>query len=397
MFAERSSIIVKDGSKLSFDYVPPKLVHREEQMQKLLMLFRPVFEYARSETAFLIGSVGTGKTATAKRFCADMMQYGMKTGIPLDYIIVNCRQRSTESGVLLQLIRHFDPGHPDRGFSPAEMMRSFRAKVESSKKRMVIVLDEADVLLKKNAADLIYQLSRFSEESINVSSSVSLILISQENILDQLDAAAASTFKRTNAIKFNKYTKNELRSIVESRAEEALVPNGINSDAIDLIADISSEWGDARLAIELLDKAARMGEELPDGVVTAEEVRAAKAMIYSVVTESKLEELDLNLKLTLLAIARSIKSMSYVNMGASEKTYAVVCEEYNVKARKHTQFWTYVQKLEKMGLISTSVESEEEGGRTTYISIPDIPSKVLAGKLVDLIESNDIVSDEDIF
>ena len=355
-------------------------------MRKLQMLFRPVFEHGRSENAFLIGSVGTGKTATAKRFCADMMQYGMKNGLPLDYIIVNCRQRSTEAGVLLQLIRHFDPGHPDRGFASSEMLRSFRSKLETSKKRMVIVLDEVDVLLKKNAGDLIYQLSRFSEESINVQSSVSMILISQENITNLLDPASVSTLKVANAVRFNKYSKDELRAIVEARAEEALVPGGIRQDAMDLIADISSEFGDARFAIDMLDKSARMAEEGTDGTVTAEEVRATKAMIYSVVTESKLEELDLNQMLTLLAIARSIKTMSYVNTGASEKTYRIVCEEYNVPARKHTQFWTYVQKLEKIGLIVTSVKAEGEG-RTTLISLPDIPARVLADKLVDMIES----------
>ena len=387
MFSERRSVIIKDSMKLTFEYVPQKLVHREEQMKKLQMIFRPVIENGRSETALLTGSVGTGKTATAKRFCSDMMQYGARTGLPLDYIIVNCRQRSTEAGVLLQLIRHFDPGHPDRGFSGPEMLRSFRAKLESSKKRMVVVLDEVDVLLKKNAADLVYQLSRFSEEMINISSSVSLILISQENITDQLDPASLSTFKRTNAIRFNKYTRDELRSIVEVRSEEALAASAMRSDAIDLIADIAAEYGDARFAIEMLDRSARMAEDNDLGSVTAEDVRAAKAMIYSTVTESKLEELDIQHKLALLAVARSIKTNTYVNMGATEKTYGVVCEEYNTEARKHTQFWGYIQKLEKSGLIMTVVKNDPDGGRTTLISLPDIPAKVLADKLVDMIES----------
>lgn len=387
MFSEKRSSIVKDGSKLTFEYVPQKLVHREEQMRKLQMIFRPVFEEGRSETAFLVGSVGTGKTATAKRFCADMMQYGMRSGIPVDYIIVNCRQRSTESGVLLQLVRHYDPGFPDRGFSSSEMMRSLRTHLERERKRTVIVLDEVDVLLKRNSVDMIYQLSRFSEESINVSVSLSMILISQESIADRIDEASLSTFKRANGIRFNKYTRDELKSIVKIRAEEALNPGAMDDAPMDLIADISSEWGDARLAIELLDRSARIAEESPEGMVTAEDVREAKAMIYSIVTESKLIELDLNHKLTLLAISRAIKNNAYVTTGAAEKTYAVVCEEYNTKARKHTQFWTYVQGLEKTGMITTIVKGDDDGGRTTYISLPDIPAKVLADKLVDLIES----------
>ncbi|MFA6679709.1 MAG: cell division control protein 6, partial [Candidatus Methanomethylophilaceae archaeon] len=239
----------------------------------------------------------------------------------------------------------------------------------------------------KGSIDLIYQLSRFSEENINVSASVSLILISQEYVLDRLDDASLSTFKRTNAIRFNKYTRDELREIIATRVAEALVTGGMQEDAIDLIADISSEYGDARFAIDLLDKSARIGEEKSDGIVTAEEIRAAKAMIYSVVTESKLSNLDQNHMITLLAIARSIKAMSYVQSPAAEKTYAVVCEEYGVAARKHTQFWSYVQDLEKINLIVTKTISDSNtGGRTTLISLPDIPSKVLAKKVEEMME-----------
>jgi len=383
MFDKRS-VIIKDGGKLSFDYVPKNLVHREEHMRKLEMLFRPVFENGRSETAFLIGSVGTGKTATAKRFCDNIIQHGSRTGVPVDCIIINCRHRSTESTVLLQLVRHYDPAYAERGFSPSEMLVSLKKHIEKNKSRVIIVLDEADIMLKKSS-NLVYQLSRFSEESINHSVSLSIIMISQENIFDLLDEASASTFRRSNAVRFDKYTRNELRSIVEARVEEALNMGSMNEDAIDLIADIASEWGDARLAIELLDKAARIGEESDNGTVTAEEVRGANAMTHgSAALESKLKLLDMNHKITLLSIARSIKSKAYVNIGASEKTYGVVCEEYNTQARKHTQYWTYVQDLEKAGLVITKVETEGNSGRTTLISLPDISSKALAEKLEEL-------------
>jgi len=386
MFDDKLSVIIKDGKKLSFDYVPEKLVHRERQMSDLRMLFRPVIEDGRSETAFITGGVGTGKTATVKRFCADMMRYGSEKGIPTDYVLVNCRQRNTENAVILQILRHFDPGHPDRGFSVPEMLRTLRSIIETRRIRLVVVLDEADVLIKKNTVDIIYQLSRFNEESTSASASVSLILISQEYVLDHLDTASLSTFKRTNSIRFEKYERDELRDIVKIRADEALMPGRIREDAIELIADISSEWGDARYAIDILDKSARKAENKDAGVVTAEEVREVKAMIFSVVTESKLIDLDINQKITLLAIARAIKDKAYVTTGAAEKTYAVVCEEYNEKARQHTQFWTYVKALERFGLVVTSIRGDEDGGRTSYISLPDIPSRVLAKKLESLMD-----------
>ena len=76
----RNPRLFKDQSKLSFDYVPDKLCHREEQLERLEMLFRPVLDGSMSQTAFLIGSVGTGKTATSKRFCLDLMKAAQEKG-----------------------------------------------------------------------------------------------------------------------------------------------------------------------------------------------------------------------------------------------------------------------------------------------------------------------------
>lgn len=387
MFNNQRSSIIKDMDKLSFEYVPEKLIHRESQMTSLRMMFRPVLESGRSATAFLIGSVGTGKTATAKRFCLDIRHYAMESGKAIDHHIINCRRNSSDSSVLLSLIRHYDTGYPDRGFSVSEMMKSFKKHVEKKGQHLIVVLDEVDVLIKKGASDIIYQLSRFNEESININSSVSLMMISQDYVLDRLDSASLSTFRRTNIINFDRYQRHELLDIISARAEEALRAGHIRDDALELIADIASEWGDARFAIEMLERSAQIAEENVENEVNAEHVREAKAMTYSVLTESKLMELDLQQKLTLLAVARSIKGDAYVNTGTAEKAYVIACEEYGEKPRKHTQFWTYIKALSDQGLLETSVRGDPDGGRTTYISLPDMPSKVLRDKLMLILKN----------
>jgi cell division control protein 6 len=188
-------------------------------------------------------------------------------------------------------------------------------------------------------------------------------------------------------VRFDRYSRDELRQIALERAEEALLPGKISDDVLDQIADSSEEFGDARMAIEILERAANLAEEETAGEITVENIRAAKAGIYSIVSESKIVSLDINKKLTLLAIARAMKQNVMISISAAEKTYAVVCEEYEVPARKHTQFWGYVQDLEKIGLVKTRVSSSGKGGRTTTVSLPDIPSKVLASKVAELLDS----------
>lgn len=378
---ERASTIIRDGSKLDYSYIPVRLVHREEQMARLEMLFRPLAEQGRQCSAFLTGGVGTGKTATAGRFCSDLSEYMARSGRPTDTVYVNCRN-STEKGALLQIVKHFDPGYPTRGFSNEDIARAMTSHLAENRRSLVVVLDEVDVLLKRGTTDMVYQLTRGGGER---AAPVSLIMISQEPLDGLLDEASLSTFRRTNTVRFNRYSRQELSEIVASRAEEALFPGRITDDAIELIAEQASEYGDARMAIELLDRAANIAEEDPDGEVTTEHVRAAKAMIYSSVSESRLRSLDVNRKAVLLAIARGMKENLTIPAPAAEKIYAVVCEEYGLQARKHTQYWTYLQDLEKQGIVRLAVQVDASG-RAVAISLPDIPSKVLAEKMEALME-----------
>lgn len=381
---EKASAIIRDGSVLDFSYIPKDLIHREQQMERLETLFRPMALDGRSCTAFLMGSVGTGKTVTARRFCADMASFMAAKGRPMDTVYINCRN-SNEAGTLVQLIRYFDRGFPERGFSVDEMARVLSQHTAANDRGLMIILDEVDVLFKRGSTDLVYQLTRPRDSQ---KAPVSLIMIAQGSIDIYLDEASRSSFRRSNGIRFDGYSSKELMEIVASRAQEALYPGTYSDDSLGMIADESAEFGDARMAIELLDRAANIAEEDDSGEITVEHVRAAKAMIYSSVSDSKLRSLDTNRMLVLLAVARAMKKNVSITSAAVEKTYAIACEEYECPARKHTQFWTYLQDLDKLGVIRLASENGPSG-KVTMVSLPDIPSKVLAQKMEGLLDRSD--------
>ena len=387
MWDTKGKSVFKDQRTLSFDYVPQRLVHRETQMKKLVMLYRPVVESNLSQNAVLTGSVGTGKTATAKRFCADLKDFAEKQQKAVDWVLVNCRQRNSESSAVLHVVNHFQPNFPDRGFSITEMLRILRKDLEKRKVHLVIVLDEADVLLKKAGPDIIYKLTRFGEEKVDGRELVSLMLISQKNIFELLDASSTSTFKRTNVVEFGKYSSDELRDIVKTRAELAFHDGAIDDDAISLIAEVSSEWGDARFAIEILEKAGMLADEESAGRISVEHVRGAKAEAYSSITESKLAGLDRHQKLSLLGIARASRGKAYVTTGETESAYKVACEEYSEKPRAHTAFWGLLKDLDMLGVVSAKKSGPGISGKTTVITLLDIPAKVLEQRMRQMLKN----------
>jgi cell division control protein 6 len=386
-FEDRPQKIISDFGKLDFDFVPEKLVHRDGPMNQLFSILKSTVEDGNNQRVAVTGSVGTGKSTLAKTFCMDFRAWASNKGQRVEFAIVNCRSRNTPSAVLLKVLERFQTNFPDRGFSVTEMLEILRKDLTKGGVHLVIVLDEVNVLVKKSGSDLLYSLSRFDDERVTGSRhSISLIMISQQSVAEFLDPATLSTLKRTNQIMLDKYSRGELADIVRQRVELAFHPGTVDDDIIEFIADISSEFGDARFAIELLENAGRAAND--DGLesVGPEHVRAAKALTYSTVTESKLASLGLQKQLALLGISRMMRKKAFATTGEAEKAYAVACEEFGQKPRGHTQFWEYLQTLGDMGLIGLGASGKGQIGKTSIITLPDIPCKVLEEKLLQVME-----------
>jgi len=384
MFESRGSII-RDGAPLDFKYVPNVLVGRQSQMDQMEASFRPLFFSNTPCSAYLSGPVGSGKTVTAMRFCSDMAEAFAKAGKKLDVISVNCRLRSGEYAVILDMVRFYDRGFPDRGFSTEEILASFRKHVSDGRHPVLVVLDEVDSLLASPGRDLVYMLTRLSD--LNEGASLSLVMISQKPLASlSMDPASLSTFGRASTVDFNRYDRADLREIAKQRADLALYTGVLDEGCLDLIADAAEPFGDARFALEVLEKASNLAETKGDSKIRAEYIQKATGSVHSDFSEMKVEDLDLNKLVILLAIARSLFKVESVTLVHAEGTYAAACEEYGLPVKKHTMFYTHVKSLESIGFVHADVRNEPGVGRSTYLSLPDISPRDLADILESAIE-----------
>ncbi|MEA3558546.1 MAG: AAA family ATPase [Candidatus Thermoplasmatota archaeon] len=380
--ALKRSQIFKDQAKLSFDFVPDELPGRKKEMDKLGRLFRPVIYDQMSQTALIIGPVGSGKTAVVKRFCSELEEAGIENRRRITYVHVNCRNRKSESMVLLSILNHFDPRFPDRGFSIPEMIEILKKHLKKKEVHLVIVLDEADVLLKRSGSDLVYSFTRVQEEDAELLGAISLIMISQKSVVQLMDRASLSTFKRTNIIEFGKYDREVLSWIVDQRIELAFHPGIVDESVSEMIAAMSEEYGDARFAIELLEKAGMATEERGDGIVGPEHARWAKAEVKPFVFEETINQLNVHEQIMLLSASRLLKKSAYCSTGELEVEYKALCEQINKRPLGHTQFWQYMKEMDAFGLISTKRSGKGTVGNTTLITIQDVP----VVELIDYLE-----------
>jgi cell division control protein 6 len=380
MFRKTESYIVKDPRVFDFNYVPEYLPHREEQMKRLSALFSPVLDSPVSQTAFFYGPVGSGKTCMAHRFCEDFKAAGKGTKA-IGYKIVNCRDKDRNYKVLYEMTKTFQPAIRQRGYSVTEAIDIFRKDLKKRKMHFIVILDEADVLLRTGGDDLIYQLTRFDEEKSSVMGSVSLILISTQNVLDMLRPASLSTFKKSNVVKFGSYGQKELRDIARQRVDLGFHSNAITDEGIDMVAHMAAETGDARRVIELLGTAASYAQEAGAREISDEHIRMAKAQVAKYPIEELISGLNKHQLMALLGIARGSRRKSVLRMGEAEKNYHVVCEELGENHRSHTTFWKYITAMTHLGIIDSVQSGPGITGSTTLISLHEIPAEILVEEL----------------
>jgi len=381
----RRPTVFIDESKLSIDYVPTNLPHREEHLRKLTQLFRGVVEAPGrfAQKVLITGDIGTGKTSVTKLFGQLLTEVANGHGVNLVYVHVNARREKTEHMILNRILSALQAGIPSRGLATEELLSIILGIIDTKNLYLLITLDELGVFLKRRGGELLYLLSRSVDDRLNAQQRISLIGISRDPLFGcSIDPSTWSTFQK-NTLVFSRYNSTQLRDILASRVKEAFLDDAVPSSTIDLIAEIAGEIGDARYALELLYNAGKAADEKSVLRVCPEFVRSAKAFIAPEIRRDVLLDLPLHQKLILLGVCRLFKvsEEAYVTTGALEERYTLVCEEYEQLPRSHTQVWSYLQDLVGLGILTARNSGAGQRGNTTLIGLPDIPAVVLEKEL----------------
>ncbi|MHA2164547.1 MAG: Cdc6/Cdc18 family protein [Candidatus Hodarchaeales archaeon] len=382
-------------------YVPTSIWHREKEMKTLVSYFKSIITNPTnsSRKVVLYGPVGTGKTVISNAFGKELANYLKKqrnVGDPIfRYFHINCRKTKTPHLILTTIIRHLVSGFPIRGFGVDELLRMFTLLLYEQNLVVFLVLDEIDYLLPEERTDFLYALSRLEESPIvreeygfldnKVESRLNLLTITRDkNFRYYLDSSTASSLGQ-NFITFNPYTRYQLFDILSVRAELGLQEGSYSDEILDTISGLAEE-GDARFAIELLWRTAKVADQEGKNKLTDEHVRKAIIAVMPI-EKSIIEDLNTHQKLVLLSITRLLNNnvQSFVTTPEIKAEYERVCEEANTHPRRQTQVWAYLKDLSRLGVIQQEVENRHHNGRSlgriSTIRIRDIPTDEILNSL----------------
>jgi len=274
-----------------------------------------------------------------------------------------------------------DSRHPERGFSSGEIIQTIRRNIRSRGLHMMLVLDEVDVLIRRDNSDLIYKLLRIDENQ-GGQGTISLILVSQDlSLMGMMEPAIISRLGESNVLKLEPYDYDGLIGISKQRYEASCRSGSVSDDVFEKIGRFAADTGDARLAIELLDTAVRRAEMAGRAEVILNDVMPSTIRSASV-EPNQVDSLSTHQKLVLLGICRRLRKEEEVSSGDARKLYEVICEEFSMKPRSYTTFWKHLKALEKEGLLEARSTNTSVGrGRTTYITMTNTTPAAIGSRI----------------
>ncbi|MFW6382460.1 MAG: Cdc6/Cdc18 family protein, partial [Haloferacaceae archaeon] len=234
---------------------------------------------------------------------------------------------------------------------------------------------EIDKLVEKSGDDTLYNLSRMNSDLEN--SRVSIIGISNDlKFTDFLDPRVQSSLGEEEIV-FPPYDADQLRDILEQRADAAFRDGVVGEGVIPLCAAFAArEHGDARRALDLLRTAGELVERSDTDVVERRHVRESQEKIELDRIVEAIRTLPTQSKLILLAIIDLHRNgETAVSTGEVFNVYKGLCRRVDVDELTQRRVTDLISELDMLGIVSAVVVSKGRYGRSREISLSVPPEE----------------------
>ena len=422
--------IFENKEVLRPSYTPHELPHRNDQINRMATILVSALRGETPSNILIYGKTGTGKTASAKFVSQELESTSQKYDVPCEVEYINCEVTDTQYRVLAQLANTFIEENQDviddrldrleslhtdaktaeadgagtavnalngtefdsvndlndriktlesdaeemeevpmTGWPTDRVYSTFFEAVDYHERVVVIMLDEIDKLVEKSGDDTLYNLSRMNSELDR--SRISIMGISNDlKFTDFLDPRVKSSLGEEEIV-FPPYDANQLRDILQHRADIAFKKDALTDDVIPLCAAFAAqEHGDARRALDLLRTAGELAERSQAEIVAEKHVRQAQDKIELDRVVEVVRTLPTQSKIVLFAVILLEKNgVHNINTGEVFNIYKRLCEEIDADVLTQRRVTDLISELDMLGIVNAVVVSKGRYGRTKEMGL----------------------------
>jgi len=367
-------------------YLPQRLPHREKEMERIAQILSPALNGIRPSNILIFGKPGVGKTSTMRFIERELTNIiNSKYDTKVKVININCGINDNSYSILATmgnaLLYSWEEKFPFTGWPMDKLFQSVLEKIENFGGIIILILDEVDKLIKKSGDSVLYQLLRINEVSSN--GKISIIGISNDlKFMDYLDPRVKSRLQEETIV-FHPYNATEIFDILKDRVIFAGIYDLIDEPVLRLAAAIGAqENGDARRAIDLLRVAYEISVIKKSNKITEEFIYEARDRLEQDVFREIISSLPLHNKVVLysISILKNFKGNGKITSGECYELYGKAIKKIGLSPLTNRRVNDLISELDKMGIISSEVQSFGRYGRTTVIQLnydPDLIIKLL--------------------
>lgn len=365
--------IILEPAVLSPDYIPNRIIGRDDQINQVVSLMRYLFQHSKPDNALIFGPPGCGKNVVTKYVLTNLMIKLKRDPIEInvEWVTISCKTISTTNAVLYALIQHLDPNTSVKpsGYSMDFYYNALFQLMNVKNTALIVILDEIDFLRSDN---VLYNFSRaIANEKLKDGRFISVIGLSNSIKFEKtLDPRVLSSmgFKKFS---FPSYSADPILHILEDRIELAFATDSISKELlIECSIDAANVGGDIRKALSVLKTAAELATD--DGVsqISKTHLKLAEETVQTEQIIKSVIELPRNHKIVLTSIVKLLSSNKTAYTGEVIQMCRALCEYIKIKPLHDTQVSRSVSVLELQSIIQLGkVNIGKKGGMTREISI----------------------------
>lgn len=345
------------------DYIPSHFPHRKSQMEALAISIRPALRKGRPVNAVVLGSCATGKTTAIKKIF-EMVE---RASDKVVCVYINCQIHTTRFGIFSQIYQKiFGHTPPETGVPFSRIYQNIMQNLSNEGKSLVVALDDINYLFySKNANKIFYDILRAHESFKGVKTGVFAIL-SDIEFRFMLDKNVNSIFIPQEII-FNPYSREEMRDILEERANIGFYHDVISDELLDEITDYAASSGDLRVGIDLLRISGNLAEADASKTIEKKHIKDALKNTGSI-----------NLTYTLKSLSDDERALlDIIRLSDEDLTAGDLYEEFSKKTRSsYASFNRILNKLEFLRLIDTKFTGKGVKGNSRIIILRFDPEEI---------------------